>query len=240
MASPELQRLWQLAQVDQAIESIKLRAAALDIGQKLAVELKKYEQAGDEATAESTRLRTEQTEIELQQRGIDDKIAKFTKQMFGGTVVNAREAENLEKEIAALKRQRASFDERLLELFELVPPAEKKSKLLLAKIAELKQAISDRRKHAMEEKAQLESEFKRLTQLRPKQAEAVKDPALLARYETSRQRHAGVGMAPVTRQHSCGGCGTELPERSLEMLKLDKVVACDSCHRLLYYSEGII
>ena len=88
-------------------------------------------------------------------------------------------------------------------------------------------------------KGDLEREFARLNKLRPEAAKIV-NPTLLARYENVRQRHAGVGMSEVTKKGACSGCGTNLPERTLQALREDKVGACEACHRLLYYTEGVI
>jgi predicted nucleic acid-binding Zn-ribbon protein len=240
MASPELQRLWQLAQVDQAIESIKTRASHLDVGQRLAAEIKALETRLEAEGGAAKALRAEQSDLELEQKGIDEKIKKIDKQLYGGSIVNAREVENYEKEVAALKRQRGGHDERLLQLFELVPPAEKRAHEIQNAIDEKKKALAARRKQALEERSAIEAEYKRLTVLRPQQAEAVRNPPLVARYEVVRQRHQGIGMAEVTRQITCGACGTALPERTMEMLKDDKVATCQACTRILYYTEGLI
>jgi predicted nucleic acid-binding Zn-ribbon protein len=239
MASPELQRLWKLAQVDNAIESIKKRAAALDPGKKILAELQALEKQDAEIGGKSKALRSELADLELKQKGSQDKIKKFDKELYGGKVVNPREVENIEREIASLKRQVASHDERIMELWELIPPAEKDAEAIAAQIEEKKKQFAERRKQAMIEKEQLEAEYKKYAAARPKLAEEVRNPGLLARYDGIRQRH-GSGMTEITKTGHCGACGTHLPERTLQMLKDDKAATCESCHRLLYYSEGVI
>jgi predicted nucleic acid-binding Zn-ribbon protein len=240
MASLELSRLWKLAQVDRALAEIRARAAALDVGQKIQAEIAAIEREDTMVGGQARALRSELTDLELQQKSIDDKIKRIDKELYGGKVVNPREVENFEKEIAGLKKQRAKADERILELWELLPPAEKAAGEVQKRLDEKKEQLAGRRKKALEEKALLEADYKKYTAARPTLAEAVKNPTLLARYDNLRQRHAGIGMAEVTKKNSCGVCGTNLPERTIQMLKDDKLVTCEACHRILYYTEGIV
>lgn len=238
MASLELQRLWKLARIDTGLVEVRKRAAALDIGKNIQAEITKLEALEAEVGGKARALHAEQKDLELQQKGIDDKLKKIDKEMYGGKVVNSREVENLEKEIAALKRQRDHHDERLLELFDLVPPAQAAAKKVDDKIAEAKTRLTARKKQALQEKAHLEAEFARLNKERPEAAKGI-SPTLLARYDAIRQREGGVGMVEINGR-SCGGCGTNLPERALQALKEDKVATCEACHRILYYTEGVI
>ncbi|HSI72050.1 MAG TPA: C4-type zinc ribbon domain-containing protein [Fimbriimonas sp.] len=240
MASPEISRLWKLAQVDRALAEIRVRAAALDVGQKIQAEITAIEKEEAEVGGTARSLRSELADLELQQKSIDDKIKRIDKELYGGKIVNPREVENFEKEIAGLKKQRGKADERILELWELLPPAEAAASGVQKRLEDKKQQLAERRKKAVQEKGMLEADYKKYTALRPELAEAVKNPTLLARYDSLRQRHSGLGMAEVTRKQSCGVCGTNLPERTIQMLKDDKLVTCESCHRILYYTEGIV
>ena len=240
MASPELQRLWKLAQVDRALAEIRARAAALDPGKRETAELAALEKQEAEVGGKARALRGELTDLELAQKGIDDKIKKIDKELYGGKVVNPREVENFEKEIAALKKQRGKHDERVLELWDLTPPAEAAAAKVSEAIEGKKKEIVERRKKALSDKTLLEQDFKKYSEMRPALAADVKNPTLMARYDSIRQRHAGIGMAEATKKRTCGACGTLLPERSIQMLKEDKLVTCESCHRILYYTEGVV
>lgn len=239
MASTELQRLWKLNQVDSGLVDIRQRAANLDIGKKLQAELDELKKQDAEVGGQARKLSAELTDLELAQKGIDEKLKKIDKQMYGGSVVNPREVENLEKEIAALKRQRDSNDEKILGLWDTVPPAKEAAAKIEAKIGEIQGQIVERKKAAVVEKQKLEAEFARLTQLRPDAARGI-NPGLMNKYDSIRQRMGGVGMAEVTRKNSCAGCGTVIAERAVQSLKDEKVVTCESCHRILYYTEGVV
>ncbi|MHB8636383.1 MAG: zinc ribbon domain-containing protein [Fimbriimonadaceae bacterium] len=237
MASPDLRRLWALHEVDSEILDLKRRAARLDAGFAESAALKALE-AKDADLGETARaLIAEQLDTELKQRGYDEKIKKFEKQLFGGTVTNAREVDGLQKEIAMLKRQRDGFDDRLLELMDAVPPAQARLHKLTAEIEAAKSALGAKRQAALVEKGKIEAEFKSAVAKREIAKNSV-PPALLNRYETIVKRYEGVGMAEVVKGRSCGGCGTLLPARTLQGALEGSVITCESCHRILYYVDG--
>ncbi|MFQ3678604.1 MAG: hypothetical protein SNJ74_11745 [Fimbriimonadaceae bacterium] len=47
-------------------------------------------------------------------------------------------------------------------------------------------------------------------------------------------------MAKISKTGSCGMCGTMLPEKLIEGAREGRLVACEGCHRFLYFSEGVV
>ena len=239
MASSELQRLWKLSQIDSGLVEVRARAATLDVGQKILAEIAQLQKQEIEVGGHAKKLSAELTDLELSQKGIDEKLKRIDKEMYGGTVVSSREVENLEKETAALKRQRDANDEKILALWEVVPPAKEAVAKIEAQIASKQKQLVERKKAALVERTHLESEFARLNKLRPEAAKGV-PPGLMSKYDSIRNRSGGVGMAEATKKNTCGMCGTFIPERAVQSLIEDKVVTCESCHRIFYYTEGLI
>lgn len=240
MAAGDLRNMWKLHLIDQAILQIRARAAALDPGKQVRKEIEVLEKALDEKGGRAKALSAEQQDLELQQKTIEEKLKKIDKTLYGGQVVNPREVEAYEKEIDSLKRQREANDARLLELLELVPPARAEAdriqKALEGKREELKKAGAE----ALKIKSKLEAEFKQKAAERPAAAKAV-PPALLSRYESVRQKNGGIGMAQINlKTGSCSVCGTLLPTKLVETAKEERLVTCEACHRILYYTEGLV
>jgi predicted nucleic acid-binding Zn-ribbon protein len=102
MASPEIQRLWKLHQIDSAIQEIRTRAAHLDVGQRIQQEIDQIQREDQEVGGQARKLHAEQTDLELANKTIDDKLKKIDKDLYGGKVVTSREVQNLEKEIEIL------------------------------------------------------------------------------------------------------------------------------------------
>lgn len=235
MPSEELRRLHDLFLIDSALLEIRKRAAALDPGKKVAAEIQTLEKHLNESQAR--KLQVEQTDLELKQKSYQEKIDKFDKQLYGGKVVNPREVEAIQKEIAILKRQRGELDERILEIWEELPPQREAAEKIEKAISQRKVLLAQEQKHALESRTALEAEFKNKAAERTVKAKAV-PPALLAKYESIRQKHGGVGMGEVdVKKRTCGSCGTSLPVRAIEGIKEERIVTCESCHRILYFSE---
>lgn len=239
MASGDLLHLWKLHLIDSALVEIRARAAALDPGRAIMAKIEAEQKAADEVIGGAKSLSGELTDLELKQKGIDDKIKKFEKELYSGKVVNPREVESINREIAMLKRQRGETDVRILELWELVPPAKTKAEEAQKRIDELKAQLKQFQKGVLETKTKLEQDFKSASAQRNPMAADI--PAgLLAKYDSIRNRHGGIGMARIQKNGSCGSCGTRLPTKVIEDVKDDRTVTCESCHRILYYSESVI
>lgn len=240
MASSDLQRLWKLADIDRQLLEVRKRAAALDIGQTIQAEMEKFQSVVDEVDGKAKEMQREITDLELVQKGDEAKGKKFEKELFGGKVLSPKEAGNLEKEIQMLKRKSDEESERLLELYDLLPPAKAAAEEVRKKLDQYKTALADRRKKAAVERQQLEEAFKSLNAKRPEAAKSV-NPNLLAKYDSIRQRHSGIGMVAIDKKTgNCEGCGTHQPERTLNLLREDKPTVCESCHRILFDLEGVI
>lgn len=238
MASDELRRLWKLHQIDAGILEIRKRAAALDPGRKIQAEIQALEATLNSGDGSARQLSAELTDLELAQKTLDEKIKKIEKDLYSGKIVNPREVADFQQEIAMFKRQRGAHDDRIMKLWEVLPDAQKTADVTEKTLAEKKKELVEHQKSAMKLKAQLEEDFKRLNAERPAVAKTISAP-LLARYENTKQRHA-TGMAAIVKGRSCGGCGTLIAERTLQAVKDDKLVTCEECHRILYYSEGLV
>ena len=173
MVTLELRKLWQLHLIDAKLLEIQKQAATLDPGRAVMAQIKALESEYADKGVNAKNLHAEQTDLELQQKGIEDKLKKIDKELYGGSVVSPREVENLEKEIESLKRRRGDMDGRLLELMDIVPPAMAEAVVIEKKIHSLKIQLKEHQKKALELKAQLEESYKKYSVARPKAAATV-------------------------------------------------------------------
>jgi predicted nucleic acid-binding Zn-ribbon protein len=239
MSFTDLRNLHRLHLVDSAIVEIRKRAASLDPGKAILAKIAALEKELDEVGGNAKALAGEQADLELKQKTIDAKIAQIDKDLYSGKVVNPREVEAFQKEIENQKKRRSEMDERLLELMELTPPAKAAADAIQTKIDDAKHALTAHQKEVVQAKGDLERQFKEIS---AKRVTALADvpQAMLLRYDAIRQRTGGVGMADVVKGNFCGMCGTHLPEKLIEGAKDGRIVTCESCHRILYASDGII
>lgn len=239
MSFAELRNLHRLHIVDAAIVEIRKRAAALDPGRAIQSKIATLQAELDEVGGAARTLHSEQTDLELQQKAIDSKLAQIDKDLYGGKVVNPREVEALQKEVQNLKRRRSEMDDRILELMEAAPPAKGDADAIEKKIGTLKLELVEHQKKVMQTKADLEKQYKEVSARRSSAVEVVPKP-MLVRYEAIRQRTGGIGMADIDKRGYCGMCGTHLPEKLIQGAREGRIVTCESCHRILYVSDGVV
>lgn len=230
---PELFPLFKLHEVDAAMVDAKKRHDNMDPGREIAARMQAVAKEHEAAKHEADRLVGELKDAELLQKSIQEKIAKFDKQLYGGTIISPREVENFQKEIGILKAQRDGLDDRILELWELVPPAQAAEKDLAAQVDALKAELDAHQKKVVEERAKLAALYKELAAKRPALAAKV-DTNLLKIYEANRERHGGVGMAEIDPNNNCARCGMSVPRKTIDAVGRDVVMTCESCHRIFY------
>lgn len=230
---PELFPLYKLHEIDAAMVDAKKRHDNMDPGREIAARMQAVGKEHAEAKQAADRLTGELKDAELQQKSIQEKIAKFDKQLYGGTIISPREVENFQKEIAALKLQRDALDDRILELWELVPPAQAMEKEFADQVAVLKAELEAHQKKVLEERAKLAALYKNLAARRPALAAKV-DATLLKTYDANRERHGGIGMAEILDNGNCARCGMSVPRKTIDAVSRDVLMTCESCHRILY------
>ena len=154
-------------------------------------------------------------------------------------MTNAKEVEAYETQKKQLAKQKDTNEERLLSVWDDVAAVEKEFKSQQALLTEKTKTFDEWRAKAAIFKGQLETKYKELSSLRPKALQGI-DPTLIAKYEASKQQHHGIGVALVTRQQTCEECGTKVSEKVIESIKDDRIVNCEECHRILYWTGGVV
>lgn len=233
MVQTGLAALYALHRIDAAMLDLRQKAAALDVGQQEAAQIKAIEAESAAVLKAARTLAGEQKDSELEQKGIEEKIAKFDKELYSGKVVSPREVENINKEIAMLRQQLGKIDERLLQLWEELPPAQAAAKEAEAKIAALQAEIKAKQGAALADRNRLQEAY--TAKARERQAAVKHVPEqLLKLYEAIREKAGGTGLAVITEAFRCGGCGMHVPEKTAQAVKADKVERCESCRRILF------
>ena len=127
---------------------------------------------------------------------------------------------------------------RSLELMEAIEPALAATKVEKERVDHFKGEVTKSHAAALEEKTRLEAAFKEAMAQRPAALKAV-NPVLIPKYEAIVKKH-GTGMARITKTRSCGACGLNLAEKTIENVKEERWVTCEQCHRALYYSDSVL
>ena len=228
----DLYSLYKLHKIDSTLYGLKMEAESLDVGQDEKREQKQVEKDGADVLGNARSLSQEAKDIELQQKGLQEKITSFNKKLYDGSIVSPKEIENIERELTMLRDLLEKHDGRLLELYELIPVATEAAKSVNAKLAALQKAVEVKRARAVERHGEIKKEFDATRSQRPAAAKAV-EKDVLDRYEEVRKRTGSTAMAVVTDDGRCSDCGISVPEKQMKDLDHDRLTFCQGCHRIM-------
>ena len=183
----------------------------------------------------------ERDDLARRQKRLDDEVETIDAKrkahdatLYGGTVTNARELQDLQEEIESLGRRIDDLEEQELELMEQIEPID----------ADLNRLMADRDQHLVDldtaearltaAEAEVHVELDDAQAARDREAEHV--PAeLLAEYDSLRRGGGGVGIARLVGGNQCGGCHLTLSAVEVAAMRKhpDEVTHCEECGRLL-------
>ncbi len=236
MINEALKKIGRVQKIDSAALELQRRFSTIDPGRGAQAGLEAARQKLDEAEAAHKAIRTELEDLELKNKGFEQKMASEKNRLYSGGVYNAKDAEAIDKEINNLKDRRSANDDRILQLWDEVEPA--KEAVAKAK-AEYQTAEAKSKEYADKFnaiKAEFEQKFAQLQEARIKEVVNC-DPDILRKYDAMRQKRGGVGLSVVV-EGMCTACQTAIPRKQLGDLKTGETLeTCENCLRYIYLEE---
>jgi predicted nucleic acid-binding Zn-ribbon protein len=166
-------------------------------------------------------------------RGQRIKIEQAESSLYGGAVHNPKELQDLQNDVAALKRHHVTLEDRQIEAMQALEDAEHldgaaraELQAITARLLQQNQSLAGERDRLVKDTENLEAE---------RQAIVASLPAdLLARYEALRQQRRGVAVSTVT-DNTCTACGSGLTPGLAQSVRMaGEMVFCPTCGRILY------
>ncbi len=225
--------LYRLQQIDAQLDN------ARNLKQNIETELsdnsqledaeRKVTQAQQKYQAEQKR----QNEAENRSYAVRVKIELSESSLYGGKIQNPKELQDLQNEIASLKRQIITLEDNELEAMMAVEEAD-------AGLTHAKGAMSEVQAKQVEQNARLNGELTRLQGL-IERLESERNATLppispgdLSLYDQLRKSRNGVAVAKISSR-ACGACGTTLTAALVQSTQLTgQLVRCPTCGRILY------
>jgi predicted nucleic acid-binding Zn-ribbon protein len=237
VASPELDRLLEVQELDTTLDQLRHRRATLPAREQLAaVEARLAELASELTTVQQGRdaVVRRQTDLEEELRALEARVLELEGKMYGGTISASRDLQAMAGEVESLKRRRSTLEDHILEAMDEREPID-------AEVARLEGAEVDATGEAEElraaiDAAEAEIGVEESRELDARAALVADVPAsLVEQYERIRSRNGGVGAARLVGT-SCSGCHLSLPAVEVDRLKRakpDEIILCDQCGRIL-------
>jgi predicted nucleic acid-binding Zn-ribbon protein len=161
------------------------------------------------------------------------KIELSETALYGGKIQNPKELQDLQKEIASLKRLIITLEDKELSAMMSVEEAE-------TKLARANDFLQEAQAKKIEQDASLKGEkTKLLAQIERLEAERTAAlPAIskdeLTLYEQLRKLRSGVAVAKISSR-ACGACGATLTAALIQTTQTTgQLVRCPTCGRILY------
>ncbi|HEU4758666.1 MAG TPA: hypothetical protein VFT91_01675 [Dehalococcoidia bacterium] len=177
-------------------------------------------------------LRARQTDEEWAVEEVRGKGGEVERKLYGGSVRNPKELEDLQADLAAIQGQVRRREDALLATLVEMDEAEGELRAAETELAALEGQWRAGQDALEAEKARLEPEVEQLQAKRSKQAEGM-DRATVSLYQLLRERRGGQAVARVERG-MCQGCRITLPMSLLQKARTGVgLVQCVSCERIL-------
>ncbi len=225
--------LFRLQQVDTHLDQAQNRLAAIRQSLENDEEMRQANARLSAAKAHwhaaDQALRSQEAEVHAQRL----KIEQSESSLYTGSGRSPKELQELQNEVAALKRHLATLEDRQLEgMLEsesaeaAYAQAQSDQEVVLARLAAQNRGLT-------EELAGLERDTERLQKERQAVSAAI-SAALLSQYDNLRQTRRGVALTTVS-ENSCDACGTTLTAAIQQAARSPTQIAfCPTCGRILY------
>ncbi len=225
--------LYRLQQVDSQIDKVQRRLDEIQRILEDSTELKRAKAylADCEKAHQATEKALRQAESEVKQQHV--KIEQTEATLYGGTVKNPKEIQDLQNKSESLKRYLNNLQDVQLEA--MLAHEEENEILQAAQNAldKIKAKLTQQNSELGGEQSTLNQEKERLLKEREVAFPAV--PAeMLTKYAQLRKQKNGIAIASIF-DGSCSACGGVLTQAQQQQARA-VLIYCPSCKRIIYAS----
>jgi predicted nucleic acid-binding Zn-ribbon protein len=230
----DLKLVIRLQEIDNRLVDLTREITALpkhiaEIEKKLVSHERKLE--ADRAALVANQKERKQCEGDIQMQ--EQKISKLKDQMLQAKTNEQYRA--FQHEIEFCEKEIRRFEDRILELMGESEPLDKNVKAAEAALKTERAQVETEKQQARERTA---VDQKAADELHKERAGIVAQvtPSTYQLYERVRKGRRGIGVAEAL-EGRCSACQMALrPQFAQELKRGDKVMACESCQRILYYN----
>ena len=170
------------------------------------------------------------TEVEVEAQKI--KIEQAESSLYGGRVQNPKELQDLQKDVASLKKHLSTLEERELEAMLAAETADKNLQNANTQLELIQARLGSEHKKLIADQSTFVMELENLVEEREATLAPI-DSSLLQIYEDLRQQRRGIAVAEIT-DNACAACGGTLNSAIQQSARSQKLVNCPTCGRILY------
>ena len=228
---PATRELLALQSVDGelAVHRARLSEIAPLLGDDSALRALARRLASEQAEVDSALSR--QQELDAVIGGATERVDAAETKLYGGTIVNPRELQDLQADVNMLKRQRGREEDAQLEVMVELDTAREKRDASASELESMKASWRAEQRSLRAEKERLQAETAEFERQR-EDAVAHIPPTETALYERVRRTHP----RPLAQMHNnaCNACRVGVPTRTAQEVRASSApVRCPHCGRIL-------
>ena len=225
--------LYRLQQIDSRLSQVTTRLtfikSALENNPELLASARKLEFARTTHRQAEKTLKDAEYEAATQQK----KLEQVEARLYSGSIKNPKELQDLQNDIAAIKRQLAVLEDRQLESMMALETADAAQLSAQKDYDGVHGKVISENATMQTEQITLQKEADNLNAQRTAVLPAI-DAASLSMYDTLRQKRSGLAVSLVI-ENACDTCGSSLtPGYAQSVRTSNQLVHCPMCGRILY------
>ena len=231
----DLEMLLKLQEIDYDLMELDRSKDYLpDMINNLKKEIEDTSNSLKESEERMTQQSLHRKKLELDLEQINSELEKLQKQMR--VIKTNREYDALVNEIADRKMKISDAEEELLQTLTEIDELQDKIKEYREKLAEVEKGNQVQLENLQKELDSIGVKIKQKEDGR-KNVSIRMNKYILATYERVKKVKGGVAVVPV-KKRACSGCYKSLPpQRIQEIIKGDSLITCDSCGRILTWTN---
>ncbi|MEZ4706454.1 MAG: hypothetical protein R3A44_04570 [Caldilineaceae bacterium] len=230
----DVQALYNLQKIDVAWEKVGRRLLQIQKGLGETSEIKAQRAAAEAGEQELHVWQTTHHALELESQALKTRIQETDERLMSGRVTNHKELESLQASLEALRRQHTQVEEQTVEAFVKTDELSKEVATQQKALEKLLTTWKGSQQELITEGKKLKKQFLQLKQNRNETASAI-DKTSIDHYEQLRKRKAGVAIAHIRSDNTCGACNMQAPTGIIQANQQNQITPhyCPFCGRIL-------
>ncbi len=223
--------LLRLQDIDLEFQKINQRLTDIEASLKNRTKLDAAEAQAARTAKAAKAARQAQSELEFELNRVQDKLRQTEARLYGGSIVNARELQDLQAESKSLKKRKAKLEDDLLEAMMAQEERAEAAEAAQAQVEKIQQELDSSKKAWIQEREQLIAHGKSLLE----EAETLKADIPEDTLDSYRYLKDRTNNMPVSQLKNgiCTMCGIEVLKPTQRQVLKGELAYCDGCRRIL-------
>jgi hypothetical protein len=225
--------LYRLQQVDSQMDAIwaRLKTIRETLENDLELRAAKESLSAAENLHKQASLALKQSEADVEKQNI--KIQQTEASLYGGSVHNPKELQDLQLDVASLKKHLGTLEERELEAMIHAEETEKGLHSATDKLAAVQSRLKDQHSGLAKENDTLNRDLERLEAERTAITRSLTE-GLLKTYDGLRLQKRGMAVT-ILSDNACSACGTTFTASQEQSIhSAAQLYYCPTCGRIVY------